>query len=226
LGRCGRRWYSGSNQSLRERPRRPSRAGSLGSSGPGGGGLARAHHPNQQGRKGDLLSEASVGIPDCGGCNALPKRKHDCPQPWGKRVGGVSGEPMGVHEEERSSHVLRSQRWKALRFATRSSAFAGGRYRVSLGRSGRLQRARSSAGGSHRRQRVSSGRKRRGTLSACDKASRTLLGSRPTSTFGFRGHVLRSIQRPVQRQSWDCPCSIFAIAVGQAYASKRNRHRG
>jgi len=38
---------------------------------------------------------------------------------------------------------------------------------------------------SHRRQRVSSGCKRRGTSSACDKASRTLLGSRPTSTFEF-----------------------------------------
>lgn len=119
-------------------------------------------------------------------------------------MGGVSGEPMGVHEEERSSHVLRSQRWKALRFATRSSAFAGGRYRVGLDRSGRVQRARSSvfvrtgdkecpldARGGERRQRAQS--------------ARTLPGSRPTSTSEFRGHVLRSIQRPAQRQSWDSP---------------------
>jgi len=133
-------------------------------------------------------------------------------------VGGVSGEPMGVHEEERSSHVLRSQRWKALRFATRSSAFAGGRYRAGLGRSGRVQRARSSvfvrtgdkecpldARGGERCQRA---------LSA-----RTLPGSRPTSTFEFRGHVLRSIQRPAQRQSWGRPCSSLAIAVGQAHES-------
>ena len=229
MGRCGRRRYSGSNQSLRERPRRPSRAGSLGSSGPGGGGLARAHQvkSHQHGKKGVLLSEASVGFsyPIAAVAMPFPKGSSFYPQPWGKRVGGVSGEPMGVHEEERSSHVLRSQRWKALRFATRSSAFAGGRYRAGLGRSGRVQRARSSvfvrtgdkecpldARGGERRQRA---------LSA-----RTLLGSRPTSTFGFRGHVLRSIQRPAQRQSWDCPCSSLAIAVGQAHASERNRHRG
>lgn len=144
MGRCGRRRYSGSNQSLRERPRRPSRAGSLGSSGPGGGGLARAHHTKSAGLKRRPALRSLRRYLDGGGCNALPERKHDYPQPWGKRVGGVSGEPMGVHEEERSSHVLRSQRWKALRFATRSSAFAGGRYRANLGRSGRMQRARSS----------------------------------------------------------------------------------
>jgi len=89
---------------------------------------------------------------------------------------------MGVHEEERSSHVLRSQRWKALRFATRSSAFAGGRYRAGLGRSGRVQRARSSAF-------VRTGDKecpldaRGGERRQHAQSARTLLGSRPTSTF-------------------------------------------
>ena len=112
----------------------------------------------------------------------FPKGSPFYPQPWGKRVGGVSGEPMGVHEEERSSHVLRSQRWKALRFATRSSAFAGGRYRAGLGRSGRVQRARSSAF-------VRTGDKecpldaRGGERRQHAQSARTLLGSRPTSTF-------------------------------------------
>jgi len=89
---------------------------------------------------------------------------------------------MGVHEEERSSHVLRSQRWKALRFATRSSAFAGGRYRADLGRSGRMQRARSSVFGRTGDKEcpldARGGERRQRALSA-----RTPLGSRPTSTF-------------------------------------------
>jgi hypothetical protein len=137
-------------------------------------------------------------------------------------VGGVSGEPMGVHEEERSSHVLRSQRWKASGFASQSiasSAFAGGRSRASLGRSVCLQRARSWVGmctddkgcpldkgaipkaGGERRQRAPS--------------ARTLLEGRRTSTFGFRGHVLHSIQRLVHVSHGARPCRGLAIAIGQ-----------
>ena len=32
--------------------------------------------------------------------------KAHCPQPWGERVGGVSGEPTRVNEVEQSTHVL------------------------------------------------------------------------------------------------------------------------
>ncbi len=36
---------------------------------------------------------------------AMSSKAH-CPQPWGERVGGVSGEPTRVNEVEQSTHVL------------------------------------------------------------------------------------------------------------------------
>jgi len=60
--------------------------------------------------KGDLLSEVDAGKSAhrlLQGPGA-PSSEHVIPMPLGKRAGGVTtcGEPMRVHEEERSSHVL------------------------------------------------------------------------------------------------------------------------
>ena len=49
-------------------------------------------------------------------------------------MGGVSGRPAKENEEERSSHVPLSRRWKASRFTGSAATFAGGRKSVSLGR--------------------------------------------------------------------------------------------
>jgi len=65
--------------------------------------------------------------------------KAHCPQPWGERVGGVSGEPARTVRERRSNPAIHS----AARVATvedtlirwMPSAFAGWRRNASLGRS-------------------------------------------------------------------------------------------
>jgi hypothetical protein len=72
--------------------------------------------------------------------------KAHCPQPWGQRVGGVSGGADAGSEEERSSGAPESQRSKAPWFAGyRQPSRAGGETRVLAGPS-RLQGARSQAG--------------------------------------------------------------------------------
>lgn len=144
-------------------------------------------------------------------------------------MGGVSGEPIGVHEEERSFDVLRSQRWKALGFATRPSAFAGGRYRAGLGRSGscaevsflRVRRTDDKecpleARGGERRQRAQS--------------ARTLLEGRPTSTFGVEDTSFAHSRDPgfvsFLRGFAHAEIGALVIAVGQTHESGSNRHRG
>jgi hypothetical protein len=99
-------------------------------------------------------------------------------------VGGVSGRPTRENEEERSSHVPGSQRWKApWSTGCRSPSRVAGEVWVLVGPSecsGLVPCSRS-----HRRQQVSSGRRRRGTSSACAKrthSSRQAPKKRPTFT--------------------------------------------
>jgi len=65
--------------------------------------------------------------------------KAHCPQPWGERVGGVSGEPTRVAggKEEQSFEPSRARvaTVKGTLVHRTPSAFAGGRKNVSLGRS-------------------------------------------------------------------------------------------
>jgi len=72
--------------------------------------------------------------------------KAHCPQPWGERVGGVSGEPTrvagGKEKKFFESQALGFVTVKGTLIHGMPSAFAGGRKSVSLGRSV------SSAGGS------------------------------------------------------------------------------
>ena len=113
----------------------------------------------------------------------MPSKAH-CPQPWGQRVGGVSGGPTRATWRSGSNpatpYAARVATVEGTLIRRMSSAFAGGRWNASLGWSV------SSAGGSfpgrqtHRRQQVSSGKMRRGTSSACAKRTHSSR-RRPTS---------------------------------------------
>jgi hypothetical protein len=93
-------------------------------------------------------------------------------------------------------HLSSSQRWKAPRFAgCRAPSRALGTTRVLVGPS-RSMWGSFPIDASHRRQQVPSGRMRRGTSSACARRMHSVPG-RPTSELEARGHVLRSVQRPV-----------------------------
>jgi len=75
-------------------------------------------------------------------------------------------------------------------------AFAGCRRNAGLGRSVSSVRGSFPCRRSHRRQQVSSGRMRRGTPSACAKRTHSSR-SAPKKRARARGHVLRSVRRPV-----------------------------
>jgi hypothetical protein len=65
---------------------------------------------------------------------AMPSKAH-CPQPWGQRVGGVSGRPT---RETKRSDPLPSPRFATVEGTLvhrMPIAFAGGRWSVDLGRS-------------------------------------------------------------------------------------------
>jgi hypothetical protein len=65
----------------------------------------------------------------------MPSKAH-CPQPWGQRVGGVSGRPTRGNEEERSSPVPAVATVEGTLVHGMPIAFAGRRWNVDLGRSG------------------------------------------------------------------------------------------
>jgi hypothetical protein len=87
--------------------------------------------PNRGQKRRIALSKSVRANPRNDACNAHPK--HLSPA-WGQRVGGVSGRPTKENEEERSSHVPLSRRWKASGFTGSAATFAGGRKSVGLGR--------------------------------------------------------------------------------------------
>jgi len=162
----------------------------LGSSGPG----ADSKESSQRGCKGDLLSRSHCRT--CSDRDACNAHKALCPQPWGQRVGGVSGRPTRENEEERSFHVPAVATVEGTLVHRMPVAFAGCRRNVGLGRSVSIVRGSSRAvsrtddnrcpleeGGGERRQRAPSARTRR--------------GRRLKNAPRFRGHVLHSVQRPV-----------------------------
>lgn len=125
--------------------------------------------PNQHSKKGDLLSEAPVGYSDCGGCNALPKRK--------PVLSPAMGETCGRRERRTDGGTRGGAILSRAQVATVEGTQI--RYEVVSLRGWTIQSGsrsvRACAEGSflgirsHRRQRVSSGCKRRGTSSACAK---------------------------------------------------------
>jgi len=152
-------------------------------------------------------------------------------------VGGVSERPTLVTKRRNPLTCSWSQRWKAPRFTGwRSPSRVAGETWVLVGPSC-LQRGSFPCRCSHRRQQVSSGGMRRGTSSACARRTHSSPRCR-TSIDAVRGHVLRSIQRPVHVYPHSTPSvqgespsaarwgGRFGIAVGQTCASRRNRHRG
>jgi len=111
-------------------------------------------------------------------------------------VGGVSERPTLVTKRRNPLTCSWSQRWKAPRFTRcRSPSRVAGETWVLVGPSC-LQRGSFPCRCSHRRQQVSSGGMRRGTSSACARRTHSSPRCR-TSIDAVRGHVLRSIQRPV-----------------------------
>jgi len=156
------------------------------------------------------------------------------PPAWGQRVGGVSERP--AQEAKRSDPLprLSPRRWKAPRFTGSVASFAGGRKSVSLGRFVLRGAGSLPCIAAHRRQRVSSGRTRRGTSSAYAKRAHSTpdgaLITRPPqledTSFAHSRDPCTSIATelgPVKsRKGWR---GRFGIAVGQAWATRRNRHR-
>jgi hypothetical protein len=160
-----------------------------------------------------------------------------CPEP-GQRVGGVSGRPTREREEEQSSP--RHSRRNGGRHP--GSRDAGSLRGMSEKRGPRpvrtsLIRGLFLLGRAHRRQRVSSGSRRRGTSSACARRTRSARESSNSRTedtsFARSRDPCSSIvtdARPARprRKSWKTGRvwrGRFGIAVGQARASGKNRHR-
>jgi hypothetical protein len=111
-------------------------------------------------------------------------------------VGGVSGRPT---RETKRSDPLPSPRFATVEGTLVHGmpiAFAGGRWSVDLGRSVAVVWGSFPGGRSHRRQQVSSGRMRRGTSSAYARRTHSSWQT-PNKRLHARGHVLRSVQRPV-----------------------------
>lgn len=117
------------------------------------------------------------------------------------------------------------------------AAFAGRRRNMDLGRSDSSAWGSFPGSRSHRRQRMSSGQDAEEGNVVGVRQAHALDLSTPNKRLHARGHVLRSVQRPVHVRS---PLHIryspgasrarwggrFGIAVGQTCASRRNRHRG
>lgn len=165
----------------------------------------------------------SLAVSAGGACNA---RRARCPQPWGQRVGGVSGRPARATGGLKPSTYPRSQRWKApwSTGCRQPSRVVGGAW-ASAGPS-RLYGARSHAGvrtGDNRCPLEERGGERRRSA----PSALTRQGSPRSDSLmrKQRGHVLRSVQRPVHVTPPEV-ARRFGIAVGQTCASRRNRHRG
>jgi hypothetical protein len=144
------------------------------------------------------------------------------------------GAERGRRHEEQSSHLV------CLRFATvestpipgMSAAFAGCRRNVDLGRSVSFARVSSLARDRTGDNGCSLGSEE-GNVVGVRQAHALAAVDAQKAPAAFRGHVLRSVQRPVHvnrcstsssnRRRWR---DRIGIAVGKTCASGRNRHRG
>jgi len=110
-------------------------------------------------------------------------------------------------------------------------AFAGSRRSVGLGRSARRYGARPV----HSVAPATTGvlwKNEEGNVVSVRQAHALILVTRCAAK--KRGHVLRSVQRPVhvnrrwnsRHASGEGRCGRFGIAVGQTWVTRRNRHRG
>lgn len=166
----------------------------LGSSGPGAANEANADTFAPTGNKGDLLSRNQRRVrPDGDACNA---RKGTLSPAMGATCGRREREAGTGNEEERSFHVPAAATVEGTLVHGMPIAFAGCRRSVGLGRSEASVWGSFPGSRSHRRQQVSSGRMRRGTSSACARRTHSSRSRRKSATHE-RGHVLRSVQRPV-----------------------------
>jgi hypothetical protein len=163
-----------------------------------------------------------------------PIYKHLSPA-WGQRVGGVSGRP--AQETKRSDPLpcLLPRRWKAPWSTGSVASFAGCRKSAGLGRfvltcvTGLFPHVRRTDD-----KRVSSGRTRRGTSSAYAKRTHSTPEGAPatrppqhedTSFARSRDPCTSNATElgPVKsRKGWR---GRFGIAVGQTWATRKNRHR-
>jgi hypothetical protein len=174
----------------KQRPPRPSHVGALESSGSG----AALPKRDPTGCKGDLLSRNQCrACPDTDACNAL---KGTLPPAMGTTCGRREREADAGNEEERSSPVpavCNGGRHPGSQDADclRGWSVECGSWSVRRGRLGLVP-----GGRSHRRQQVSSGRMRRGTWAACARRTHSSWQT-PNKRLHARGHVLRSVQRPV-----------------------------
>lgn len=119
-----------------------------------------------------------------------PSKAH-CPQPWGERVGGVSGRPI-------PGLVPRSQRWKAPRFAgCRKPSRVCGTTRVLVGpnrmHSGLvpMQAVAPATTGALRKNEEGN------VVSVRRNITHALIVRTPNKRPYERGHVLHSVRRPV-----------------------------
>jgi len=151
----------------------------------------------------------------------------------GATCGRREREAGAGNEEERSFHVPAAATVEGTLVHGMPLAFAGWRSSVSLGRSEASVWGSFPCNPSHRRQQVSSGKMRRGTSSACAKrthssretpkkrlhVSRTRPSLGPETRARQSALNFRGATRGRCRDGRD-------IAVGQTWATRRNRHRG
>jgi hypothetical protein len=155
--------------------------------------------------------------------------KAHCPQPWGERVGGVSGEPTRVArgEKEQSFEPLQrssrnGRRHPGSQDAVSLRGFAVERESWSvrlacMGLVPRLANAPMTTGALWKNE--------EGNVVSVRQAP-ALFEVTPKKRRPERGHVLHSVQRPVQSR-WPFGGHVGSdIAVGQTHESGRNRHRG
>jgi len=137
------------------------------------------------------------------------------------------------NEEERSFHVPAAATVEGTLIHGMPIAFAGCRSSAGLGRSGAVVWGSSQAVGRTDDNKVSSGRMRRGTSSACARRTHS---SRQTPKKRLYDPRTRPSLGPETRARQSALNSLGVtrgrcrggrdIAVGQTWATRRNRHRG
>jgi len=148
--------------------------------------VSKAHRSLEVGTDGDVRVDA---------CKAHPKH---LPPAWGQRVGGVSGRP--AQEAKRSDPLPRllPRRWKAPRSTESVASFAGRRKSVGLGR---FVQTWCRISFPHCGAPTTAGvlwKNEEGNVVGVRQAYALDSGRRANhATSAARGHVLRSVQRPV-----------------------------
>jgi hypothetical protein len=160
--------------------------------------LGRQAQARNHGSKGVLLSRSPQDYAARGlipaAALAMPIQS-TCPQPWGERVGGVRERPTPESGEERSPRVPGSQRWKAPWSTRRRQPSRDAGETWALAGPSRPCGARSRAGGRTGDNRCPLGAEEGNVVGA--RQARALGVEAPKKRPPRRGHVLRSVQRPV-----------------------------